>query len=329
MFGTPIEEVAVEDWLDNQASYCSRSAPYVVRGLTSTWPMVIASQHSDNAFVDYALRHYQGASVDTFSLNKEHEGRYFYDDTLQGFNFTRGREALDNVLKGFIAGFDNSKYIGSTTLQSALPGMLEDNPLPMDKYQPLVSIWIGNQSRIAAHYDAPDNLACVVAGKRRFTLFPPDQIDNLYVGPLDVTPAGQAISLVDFHNPDYQQFPKFELAQQAALVAELGPGDGIFIPGLWWHHVEGLSNFNVLVNYWWRTWPQSAGPAMDTLLHGLLNVRQLPEHQRQAWQALFQYYLFDAKGHEHIPNHAQGMLGPLDDERLRQLRAMISNKLRR
>ena len=57
-------------------------------------------------------------------------------------------------------------------------------------------IWLGNRSEVSAHFDLSDNIACVVAGRRRFTLFPPDQVANLYVGPLDHTMAGQPASMV-------------------------------------------------------------------------------------------------------------------------------------
>ncbi|MDT1899301.1 cupin-like domain-containing protein, partial [Acinetobacter baumannii] len=80
-------------------------------------------------------------------------------------------------------------YVGSTTIDGALPGFRAENDVDLGPRDPLASIWIGNRTRIAAHYDLPDNLACVAAGRRRFTLFPPGQQHNLYIGPIDLPPA--------------------------------------------------------------------------------------------------------------------------------------------
>lgn len=112
-------------------------------------------------------------------------------------------------------------YVGSTMIDHWLPGFRQHNDLALSEHNPVVSIWLGNRSRIAAHYDFPTNIACCGAGRRRVTLFPPDQLENLYVGPLDFTPAGQPISLVDFAEPDYERFPKFREALKSAVVVEL------------------------------------------------------------------------------------------------------------
>jgi ribosomal protein L16 Arg81 hydroxylase len=212
-----------------------------------------------------------------------------------------------------------------------LPGFRDQNDVAVPSDDVVVSAWIGNRSRISAHFDFPDNVACVVAGRRRFTLFPPDQIKNLYIGPVDLTPAGQAISLVDFANPDFDRFPKFEKALQSACVYELEPGDAIFIPSMWWHHVESLSSFNMLVNYWWCSTPAIMGAPMDALMHAILSIREIPQPQRDIWKALFDHYVFsaDESVYEHIPEQGRGCLAPMDNASAAKLRTEINNKLNR
>ena len=189
--------------------------------------------------------------------------------------------------------------------------------------------WLGNNTRVSAHFDFPDNVACVVAGKRRFTLFPPEQIGNLYIGPIDRTPSGQAISLVDFANPDFDKYPKFATALESAVSYELEPGDAIFIPSMWWHHVESLSDFNLLINYWWITSPPAMGSPITALLHAILAVRDLPERQREAIRGLFDHYVFeaDASVYDHIPESGRGCLSLMDEQSARQLRADLLNRL--
>jgi len=162
-------------------------------------------------------------------------------------------------------------------------------------------------------------------------VFPPEELENLYAGPIDFTPAGQTISLVDFHHPDFDKYPKFKDALKSAQVADLEPGDAIFIPSMWWHHVEALDRLNVLINYWWRSSPAYLGMPMNALNHALLALRDLPVEQRNAWRELFQYYVFDAddKAYEHIPEQCRGVLAPIDEVTARRMRADLLNKLNR
>jgi hypothetical protein len=309
--------------------------PVVLRGLVAGWPVTRAATESGAAAFDYLRRFYRDATVGVLLGAPEIGGRFFYNEDLSGFNFRPVRMKLDTVLDE-IARYANdprppAMYVGSTTIDTCLPGFRDENDLDMGDRQPLVSVWIGNRTRIAAHHDLPDNLACVVAGHRRFTLFPPSQLANLYVGPLDFTPAGQAISLVDFAKPDFAKFPKFAEAVQHAQVAELAPGDAIFIPSMWWHHIESLDAFNVLVNYWWRQSPAFMDSPMNALMLAILTVRDLPEEQRTAWQNLFRHYVFEADEQTagHIPQAARRVLAPLDDEAARELRARLLQRLNR
>jgi len=313
------------------------AVPVVLRDLVAHWPMVAAARESMHAAAAY-LRGFERAGAPPVVATVGPPGiggRVFYNGDMSGFNFRQEqiplRTVLDTLLK--YAGHDAPPmiYVASTTVDTWLPGFRGDNDLALGERAPLASIWIGNRTRIAAHQDVPDNIACVVAGRRRVTLFPPDQLRNLYIGPLDFTPAGQAISLVDLAAPDLQRFPRFAEAMRHAQVAELGPGDAVLIPSMWWHHMEGLEPFNVLVNYWWRDVPGWMDTPMNVLMYALMTLRDLPPHQRAAWQEVFRHYVFeaDAETAAHIPESARRVLSPLDVDRARDLRARLLKRINR
>jgi hypothetical protein len=141
----------------------------------------------------------------------------------------------------------------------------------------------------------------VAAGERVFTLFPPEQIANLYVGPMSHAPTGTPISLVDLAAPDLQRFPRFATAWAQALRATLAAGDALYIPPLWWHHVASRRPLNLLVNYWWRA--QAAPSGLQALEQARAAFARFPPAQRRAWQALFAHWIFEADGqtNAHIP----------------------------
>ena len=267
--------------------------PILLRGLVADWTAVKCGLVSDEELTAYLGQFYAGATVNMFSGEPEIDGRFFYNEDMTGFNFARSREKFDQVLDQLSrqtnSATSQSFYVGATTIDNCLPGFTVENTVEFGDIDPLTSIWVGNRTRIAAHYDLPDNLACVVAGHRRFTLFPPEQMANLYPGPLDFTPAGQQISLVDFHKPDLERYPLFKQALESAMIVDMAPGDAIFIPSMWWHHVESLDSLNILVNYWWRKSPAYMGPPADVLLHALLSLRDLPPEQKKAWARIFEH----------------------------------------
>jgi hypothetical protein len=70
---------------------------------------------------------------------------------------------------------------------------------------------------------------------------------------------------------------------------------------------------------------------MITLLHALLSLRDRPEAEKQSWRALFDYYVFGPaeRAGEHLPPHARGPLGKLDQTGARRLRAQVMQRLNR
>ncbi len=282
--------------------------------------------------MDYLSTRDNQSRVRAFLGQPAINGRYFYGPGVEGFNFAMAETTLSNLLKTLRdpAERDRSIYMGSTATSQMLPAFAGENPMPL--LDPAIAeprLWVGNDSRVAPHYDESDNIACVVGGKRRFILFPIEQIANLYVGPIERTIAGQPVSMVDLDAPDYERFPNFREAERHALVADLEPGDAIYIPALWWHAVQASGEVNVLVNYWWTDHALDAGSPMHALGHGLLTVSHLPEHKRQAWRVLFDHYVFKMSGEpaEHIPEPARGILGRSTPELRRMIKQFLMRAL--
>lgn len=310
--------------------------PLVLRDYCAHFPAVQAGKQSPRAMADYLLGMYSDRPVIGCYGSAEAGGRVFYNEDMSGFNFESRRVSLGTLLDDILALASVEempiRYMPSSEISYWFPEFAAANDSGVKKVSPVGSLWLGNKVRVAAHYDFPNNLACNISGRRRFTLMPPEEIANLYPGPLEFAPGGQEVSLVDFYNPDFERFPRFHDALANAQIAELDAGDALFIPGMWWHHVESLDTLNVLYTHWWRDSEAYMGRPTNALLHAILGLRNLPKHQRMAWKALFDYYIFDADegAAGHIEAGARGVLQqPLTLEAAMQLRAKLQNDLKR
>jgi len=322
------------------AQLLAEQRPLIVKGLVGDWPLVRHGAASPSDAMDYLASFSNNTPVVGYSGPPAINGRFFYDATVTALNFTGERVDLKDYLQRIRDHLDDpappSFYIGSTDLDGHLPGLRAETGLALDEAgfgtaSPIVSIWIGNRTVAAAHYDMSNNLACCAVGRRRFTLLPPEQVRNLYPGPLTPTPGGQVVSMVDFASPDFDAHPRFKNALAAAEVADLEPGDVLFYPALWWHQVEALDAFNVMINYWWNDAPAFMDTPMTTLLHGLLSLRDRPAAEKRAWRELFDYYVFGPaeRAGAHLPEAARGDLGPMDERKARRLRADVLRRLNR
>jgi hypothetical protein len=238
-----------------QQEIVARHEPAVLRGLVRDWPAVRASQQGPEALCSYLMQFDGGGACDAVMMTPEARGRLFYTPDMQGFNFVRSKRTVSQVIEQVArySQFDQAPAVAmqSALLEECLPGFSSANPQPLLDVAVKPRLWLGNEVVTPAHFDESHNLACVVSGRRRFTLFPPDQAANLYIGPLDFAPTPTPISLVDFRAPDFGRFPRFREAMQRAIVVELEPGDALYLPSFWWHHVESIGVLNVMVNYWW------------------------------------------------------------------------------
>lgn len=310
---------------DFRARIIEPCRPAVIRGLARDWPLTRAAARSAEDAAHYLKGLDAGRLAEAFVGDKALAGRYHYDAALTGFNFARETIGLGPALDRIVVTRSDptapTLYLGSLPADSYVPGFAEAHRTGLLPDAIVPRLWIGHASTVACHHDNSDNLACVAAGTRRFTLFPPDAIGDLYVGPIDHTMAGQPVSLAVGSPAGDPRFPRFETIRDQAIVAELAPGDAIYIPKLWWHAVEATGPFNILVNFWWDAFQVGPDSPYTTMLLAMAAIADRPAAERAAWRAYFDHYVFRSRGHPlaHLPEDRHGLLGRGAHGRLRAI----------
>jgi len=324
-------------WVDAEAfrqDIMQACRPAVLRGAFRDWASVRAAQASPAGLADYLRRFATPVPAQAFVGDPAIAGRYYYAEGLSGFNFERRDTtllaAIDRILASAATPGSQTIYVGSLPAQTYLPGFAQENRAPMLPHHIDPRIWIGNASNVACHYDTFDNLAVVVAGQRRFTLYPPEAVASLYVGPLDNNMAGPPVGLADGSEPGDQRYPAFERVRDQALQVDLELGDALYLPKLWWHRVEATAPFNVLINYWWDGFAAGPDAPNTAMLLAMIAIAERPAPERAAWRAFFDHYVFRPNGHPlaHLPESKHGMLGPIAGGGYGRIRSHIMRLLR-
>ncbi len=322
------ENVSAEEFKETIFTQYERP---VLRGLASDWELVKSANISQQSVLDYLREFSSDKKLPLVTLPQSTKGRLFYKEDMSGLNFSSTPMTFSDSLAKMDSRLSKQdKYcVQCVRVDEAFNGLSEqlNNPLLNKTNRPF--IWFGNDVSVAPHFDEAHNIAVVAAGKRRFTLFPPEQIKNLYIGTLDFTPAGQPISMVDVNNPDLNLFPLYEKAYKAGFSVELNPGDAIYIPTPWWHQVNSLSEFNVLINYWWSDNYVSSALPFPMLMHAIQALKNRPTAEKKAWENILHYYLFD-EGHDpaaHIPPHAKGLLGEITPKMAANLHRWLAQNI--
>ncbi len=110
------------------------------------WPTgrwCAAGRQSPQAALDYLRRWCGDATVNAMLGPPDIEGRFFYNAALDGFNFQSLRVRLDAVLdelaKHLATPAPPAIYVGSTTIDGALPGFRGENDVDLGPRDPLAS----------------------------------------------------------------------------------------------------------------------------------------------------------------------------------------------
>jgi hypothetical protein len=95
------------------------------------------------------------------------------------------------------------------------------------------SMWFGPAGTFTPlHHDTANVLFCQVFGRKRILLFPSFELSMTHAMHHGV------YSSIDPEHPDLETFPEF--AEAARKEVMLSPGEALFLPVGWWHHVRAL-----------------------------------------------------------------------------------------
>ncbi|MDV6330345.1 cupin-like domain-containing protein [Asticcacaulis sp. 201] len=286
--------------------------PVILKGIAANWPAVQAARESPRVLGDYLRRFDTGVQINVSVCPKEERGQFFYNDTLTGLNYQTHKRTLTFVVGWCLAMMgqteSESVYLQAQPVDDIAPAMATDLNMPLLDAKIRPRLWIGNTLRTQTHFDYTANIAVHIAGEKVFTLFAPHHTANLYPGPLDRTPAGVPISMASLENPDFDRFPRFAEALADRVVANLSPGDGLFIPPLWWHHVQTTGPLNMLVNYWWNDARPDLVDPIAALNIAALAYKNMPDAQRKAWREMMEFFVFENEGPPmaHLPIAVHG-----------------------
>ncbi|NET74474.1 MAG: cupin-like domain-containing protein, partial [Sphaerospermopsis sp. SIO1G2] len=143
-------------------------------------------------------------------------------------------------------------YLQQQPIKLVFPELLPDIEIPdyMSRKSFMVAnIWIGTGGNTTPlHWDAAQNILCQIRGRKKLSLFAPNQTEFLY--PHSVDSKAPHLSYVNIDKPDVEKFPKYQDSQKIECVLEAG--EMLFMPPFWWHHVNSLDPLNIAVNFWWK-----------------------------------------------------------------------------
>jgi hypothetical protein len=221
--------------------FLGRSRPVVLTNALRDWKAL-------SAWTPEALgRRFRTRAV---SVDASRDGVFRYDPVAGPVFATEtmafGR-AVSLICERVVTG--KKYYLKQTSIADVLPELQRDFQTPryVGTNDAAAHLWLGAAETVTPlHYDWANNLFAQVRGRKRVTLFSPAQASRLY--PFPASAPHPHLSRVDIEAADRARFPRFRKAVSRECV--LDPGDLLFVPAFWWHHVRSL-DVAISVNFWW------------------------------------------------------------------------------
>lgn len=222
--------VPVLDRPDGETFYrnCYRAhRPAVIRGLVDDWPALKtwSLDHFANRLGDRPVRVQWDREADP-----DYEGNADAHGAFRPFSEIAAKLAApdpsnDCYVTANNADANRSAFAPFFAEAGEIPGILRPGATRNG------FIWIGPRGSITPwHHDLTNNLLLQIAGRKRVRMV-----------------ASHDTPLMRNHRHCFSRWGTDELlpgpageGRPAVLECEIGPGDALFLPIGWWHHVEGL-----------------------------------------------------------------------------------------
>jgi [protein]-arginine 3-hydroxylase / protease len=232
----PLERVRAPDADRFLNDYARASRPAIFTDLADDWPA------RARWTADYLLERHGDAEV---SVARTCDGKVVIDPRV-------GLVSRRMALREFVGSLHAGAPLGylMSELGDLPPSLQAEVTTPRycvgARWQRAKLWWSSTGTVSSMHRDIADNLHTQIVGRKRFTLYAPGDGARVYAASLFSSVPNSA--RVDPEAPDLARYPRFREAR--AITAELHPGETIYIPGLWWHHVRTVET-SVSVNFWW------------------------------------------------------------------------------
>jgi len=268
----PVPELPAGELSTFKREFYDRSQPVVLKGLARQW----------KAFSEWGLDAFKERFGDSRVVVTVPPATMYSKDSEEHRRaieaYSREELRLADYVDHLKAEPNTKKYLEALPVKETLPKLWEDITLPPYIPQKLLytsTLWVGPKGTTTSlHYDIPHNTLVQIAGRKKIVLYKPGEASKLY--PISWRARHFPLSSsVNISAPDLTRFPKFDEAQ--GLTTVLSPGDGLFLPGCWWHEVHNL-DITVAINFWWR--PPFAAWLDPSFLY--LGVRGLAAHLYRA-----------------------------------------------
>jgi cupin-like protein len=211
--------------LDN---YYALNRPVVMTGAMDDWPAMTRWSAEE-------LKRRFGDRVVSVQANRDSDANYEQNsDKLRSEmrfgEFVDITEADGETNNYYITA--NNSETNTETLKDLwkdiipFPEYLRDDPANRGFF------WFGPKGTVTPlHHDLTNNFMAQVRGRKLVRLIAPYELPSLYNN-------RHCYSAVNLDKIDYDRFPLFR--NVTVIDVEIGPGDLLFLPVGWWHHVRGL-----------------------------------------------------------------------------------------